>query len=370
VEAKQTKGLLMDNNVSVNTKKRIDWLDIAKLLGIFCVIMAHQPINQDVIFIYNGFAIPLFFFLCGITTSNKSIKIDIEKSARTILVPYVCFFIISYLVWWFPIEFLRHPELWERSFKEIVLKPFLGLLVGFAGNTSYSTMVNSPLWFLPCLFWTKAVDSLISAIKNKTVRRIIIAFVFVLSVILFKIKLNLGPFVLLVQAILLYPILECGKIFKKYFLKYFMDENLSLKKRFIIFVELVISVALFCLRTYIEKRLNIVSIYMGLQGSWLQCLFGAVSGVWAIISLSRLIGHAPKVIMTLSQNTLIILGFHIIIYLYLIILLEKFFNINFRTYIPLGYSFILTTVVLFLCLIPINLIKRFCPWMIGSKKVK
>lgn len=360
----------MEDNVCVKAKKRIDWLDLAKLIGIYFVIMAHQPINQDVIFIFNGFAIPLFFFLSGITTSNKSVKEDIIKSARTVLVPYVCFFVISYFIWWLPIEFYRHPETWNRDFTDIILKPFVGLLVGFAGNSSYSTMVNSPLWFLPCFFWTKVIDTLVNAVKNKTVYRILNVLIFALSIVLFKLNLNVGPFRILIQAILLYPILLCGKFFKKYLLKYFTDETLSIKKRLVIFIEFAVSLALFALRTYLEKKLNIVSIYMGFQGSWLQCLFGAITGVWAVISFSRLIGRSPKVLRTLSQNTLTILGFHIVIYLYLIIFLDKVLNINFRTYMPLGYSLIITTVVLFLCLIPIYLIKRFCPWMLGAKKNK
>lgn len=96
---------------------RIAWIDTAKLIGIYLVILGHIPLNPEAemlnwfIYVYH---MPLFFLLSGAVTSRRSITETCVRSVRQLIVPYVLFYAVSWL-WWFAVSFLRHPELFERS---------------------------------------------------------------------------------------------------------------------------------------------------------------------------------------------------------------------------------------------------------------
>ncbi|NLC92811.1 MAG: hypothetical protein GX677_05020 [Treponema sp.] len=361
------------SEINVNCqKKRIEWIDIAKLLGIYIVLVAHNSIDMKWLNIFISFTSQAFFFLAAVTTTNKSIKIDIQKSVRTILVPYCCFFIFGYLFWWLPVEFLRNPQVWDRSIKELLLKPFVGLLLGNPSYTSFSTMVNWPLWFLLTLFWLKVIDSLVSAIKNE---KLIIAIniLFVILSIYITQNGNLGVITFVKRsvfytAIQIYPAFILGKLFKKYLLPKMKDESLSFKKIVIIFVELIVSVAILLLKVFIDGKMGCHNgVY--LEGvSWPLAWMGTISGIWAVISLSRIIHHVPSFIAFLAKNTICIFGFHSIINGYLLVLVDKLFKTNFKEYMPLYVSLIYAIVLMLLCMIPCVLVLKFAPWMLSGSK--
>ena len=67
--------------------KRIEWLDIAKGIGIFLVVYAHAraPYNS---YIYN-FHMPFFFLISGILyKSGGDVKTYILKKVKTLYIPF------------------------------------------------------------------------------------------------------------------------------------------------------------------------------------------------------------------------------------------------------------------------------------------
>ena len=74
-------------------QKREKWVDIAKGIAIFLVMLGHSggcPLRLKV-WIYS-FHMPLFFILSGFTLNlNLHPDIFLRKKARSLLVPYVCF---------------------------------------------------------------------------------------------------------------------------------------------------------------------------------------------------------------------------------------------------------------------------------------
>ncbi len=362
---------MSDINVNVS-KKRIEWIDIAKLLGIYIVLIAHNSIDMKWLNIFTSFTSQAFFFLAAVTTSNKSIKIDIQKSVRTILVPYCCFFIVGYVFWWLPVEFMRNPQVWDRSLKELVLKPFVGLLLGNPSYTSFSTMVNWPLWFLLTLFWLKVIDSLVSAIKNEKIRIIVNVLLVCLSIYIgqngnFGV-LNVVKRCVFYTAIQIYPAFILGKLFKKYLLPKMKDESVSVKKNLVLVLELVVSVAILLLKVYIDSKMGHHNgVYLE-KINWFVAWLGTVSGIWAVISLARLIHHVPSFITFLAKNTICIFGFHSIINGYLLVVVDKVFGTTFKTFMPLYVSMIYAIILMLLCMIPCILVLKFAPWMLGGSK--
>ncbi len=154
--------------------KRIHFLDIAKGLGIILVVFGHTYRGSTLInFIYT-FHIPLFFTISGVLYNkekNRNTNKFITKRIKTLLIPYLSFYIISYVYWFFV----------ERHYRPNVDTDFYIPLFGFFYGSSYKMFLipNGALWFLPCLFSTE----LLLHFSIKYIQRKYLFIVFLLSCI-------------------------------------------------------------------------------------------------------------------------------------------------------------------------------------------
>lgn len=120
--------------------KRIEWLDIAKGIGIFLVVYAHAraPYNS---YIYN-FHMPFFFLISGILyKSGGDVKTYILKKVKTLYIPFAgwnLIFIIGK-------SLLRHQSISLKSILDVLLT--LGKDGEFLGAT----------WFLGALFGVSVI---------------------------------------------------------------------------------------------------------------------------------------------------------------------------------------------------------------------
>lgn len=144
-------------------QKRLNYIDIAKGIGIICVVLGHvthDPLLRQ--YFYN-FHMPLFFFISGVLLNTKlDITAHLKRRLKSIVVPYVIFFLVTYLYWVFVESRFRGSDLDPVS-------QFLSLPFGCGME------FNGPLWFLPCLF---VVDFLSFVFVKRTNRKIyIISFI-------------------------------------------------------------------------------------------------------------------------------------------------------------------------------------------------
>ena len=74
--------------------KRIEWIDVAKGLGILSVILTHCYIPETLLkhYLYS-FHMPLFFILSGYFHKVDIQMNIIKKRFRTLIIPYVFFYI-------------------------------------------------------------------------------------------------------------------------------------------------------------------------------------------------------------------------------------------------------------------------------------
>lgn len=127
-------------------------IDAAKALAIVLVVLGHaKGIPQAFTILVYSFHVPLFFFLSGwvgeVHGSMRAGRAAWKKLARTLLVPYVCFFALGYLYWLLTRNIGEKAARWgERPWWE----PLHGLVSGI-GPELY---VQPALWFLPALFVT------------------------------------------------------------------------------------------------------------------------------------------------------------------------------------------------------------------------
>lgn len=128
----------MENGLSANNN-RLDYIDIARAIGLILVIISHSVCPQYMFFSYQFF-IPLFFILTGYTFT----KFSIQKKVIRLLVPYSIF------------NILIIGLMWVSGIKEISMENIVGVLYSrysiYPDKIILMNIGNSPTWFLTAMF--------------------------------------------------------------------------------------------------------------------------------------------------------------------------------------------------------------------------
>lgn len=238
-------------------KQKIQWIDTAKLLGIYLVILGHIKLsNQYATNIIYSFHVPLFFFLSGLTFHDKSIKLVFKKSVKRLIIPYASMYLITY-PWWFFVSFLRHPELYDRTIHHGFIKPFWGMLLGIGLDTDYSYMTNVPLWFLLGLFWCRmiAVISKKTNEKHPIMTQIIFSAIVTATVVLFWRTDIIIPFSL-GAAFMAYPFFALGIILSPK-IKHSINEKSKKSNAFVILSGIVLMLFILLVSVKLNGRADI-----------------------------------------------------------------------------------------------------------------
>ena len=208
------------------SNKRIEWIDTAKLIGMFFVILGHVEYaiaikshdTRIVQWLYS-FHMPLFFFLSGLTAKQSSIMGNLKKSIHHLIIPYFSFVMI---LWFWHI--LIHFRKSANKFTELFLYPLNGLFLGVGFDTDFSISVCGALWFLLALFWCKLIASLVDSVNcksrtkkalNLTVCIAFFAIAFVLNKTNRFLPLSLG------SAFMAYPFFLLGRASLPFLIKVF-----------------------------------------------------------------------------------------------------------------------------------------------------
>ncbi|MCM1170485.1 MAG: acyltransferase family protein [Bacteroides sp.] len=99
---------LIPNEACSTTPQRIKWVDCAKAVSIFLVVLLHTHCNATLSKYINGFIMPAFFLLSGYLFSykhNPAFRPFAIKRFRQLAIPYFWIGIVSYLSW---LTVLRH----------------------------------------------------------------------------------------------------------------------------------------------------------------------------------------------------------------------------------------------------------------------
>ena len=163
-------GQMADQDTS---RKRIDWIDAAKGIGILLVVAGHVMLEggmafpgSDVArdFIYS-FHMPLFFMISGVLLGLSLANREADSAyvgqksrslAKRLLVPFFIWSVIYFL--------LGHGNLQDTS---ALVKSFASM-VTFRGQ--------APIWFLGALFWAEVFALLIVFISKKRVKWVLVSF--------------------------------------------------------------------------------------------------------------------------------------------------------------------------------------------------
>lgn len=142
--------------MSSQTCKRLDYMDIAKGLGILCVIAGHMS-NERINCVIFSFHMPLFFLISGYFLSARLTPQEIfKKRCRQLLKPYfitcLAVLFLSDLKCLFGIFTARHT--WKDLSSETLHWLYASLYgAGSAHEAPFPIVPIGAIWFLLALIW-------------------------------------------------------------------------------------------------------------------------------------------------------------------------------------------------------------------------
>ena len=283
----------IERNKIKTEKKRIDYFDIAKGIGIILMIIGHMPIKNEYIknFIYS-FHMPLFFIISGYFFKPKENKACIKNIIKKLIIPYIitCIIIILYKV----LELVL-----EGNFKEITnsIKIWgLASLYGSGFGTHFGIRFIGAIWFLLALGLATYIMNLIYNQKYRYLWVIVIAYVGykTSSYIWLPFSIQAGMVALLFVYI--------GVLAKE-------NEVFNKKFPFIMYLFLI-SIAIFC----IIKGGKLYMVSNTFENGWMD-LIGGISSTFLCIKFSMLIDKYSKIIKNflifIGKNSLICMCIHL-----------------------------------------------------------
>lgn len=335
---------------------RYDWIDSLKGMAIILVVIGHinnvsNELNQ---YIYS-FHMPLFFFISGYLFNFEKYadigKKYLVKKIDSLIIPYFFFSVISYM-FYITMDSLYQPQIQNvEVFREGI---FFNLYVIICSASRY--LINTPLWFLPCLFITEA---LFFVLKKCFKDHYIVIFTIIFSFIGFlyhsciPLRLPWGADIAF-TGIVFY---SAGYLFRNNYENIFFRKNCS----FILF--------LFLMQIVLSFANPIVDMYSLNYNNYVLFYISAFSGILTYTYFFKMI-KPLEILKFYGRNSLTILGFHYLIISvlkYLLPSLFKFFNLEVSESIVVIIKIVLTLIIIIPLIVIIN--KHF-PYISGSKKYK
>ena len=329
-----------ENTTKKNGTQRIPWLDTAKAIGIYLVILGHLNMPQTAFNVIYSFHMPLFFFLAGLTfNKTESLNIFLKKKTLRLVVPYFFFSAILFAFWFF---IRRNADL-SSSVAGSTVDVLLQILYGI--NTSTYT---TPLWFLTALFMTEMLFYLIVKQKKKPLIIIeVIVFWFIGECYYQLNQLNLAPRIFWnIDFVPTYLFFLAMGFFAKEKVKE-MEVNFSNEKKLI---AIFVAMAIFSTAFYLDN----------------YSLVATCAGIFCTIFISHLL-PTNRLCSFIGQNTMTFFALHLMVISCLRGVLVYVSHENLHT---IQNTLWLNLVISFLCpilLIPVAIfLRRFTPWAIGG----
>lgn len=334
---------------------RYYWIDSLKGMAIILVVIGHlnsisSELNQ---YIYS-FHMPLFFFISGYLFNFEKYtdigKEYILKKIYSLIIPYFFFSIISYL-FYIIMDSLYQPQIQNiEVFKEGI---FFNLYVIVCSASGY--LINTPLWFLPCLFITEVSFFILRKYfkRNYALLFIIIAFSFIgfLYNSYVPLRLPWGADIAL-TGIVFY---STGYVFRRNY------ENSFYRKSYLfILILFLVHITL----SFVNPR---VDMYYLKYNNYFLFYISAFSGILFYTYMFKAI-KPLKTLRFYGINSLTILGFHYLVksvIKYLLPPLFKYSNVQISENTIVIIQIVLTLVLVIPLIIITN---RHFPYVAGTKQ--
>ncbi len=347
-------------NSGQTESNRIHWIDTAKCIGIFLIVLGHALRQGEALRYIYTFHVPLFFFLTGCVFSigNKKFIPYVLSRLKMLMLPYIVFGLISILIY-YVLGNVAADSLGIQSESKGLLTDIINIISG----TCYA---NRPLWFLPCMFVISVVAFLLMKLKE-TFKSNKVKILFLFFIILFSIMVHC-----------LYIHFDLPKLFWRaeialFMLSFFFGgvllretgllsklPELKLWQKLLVFIVLAFIGGVIGMQN--SASVNVYSFVYG------NLFIFYASSILSILAVCFLCMSIPpnKITGYIGQNTLSVL------------LMHKFPILFFQTVLSITVPFMkeasllpciaVSLISMFLCLAAGKLIELILPELIGKKR--
>lgn len=316
-------------NQSLNStvKKRLEYIDIAKGLGIMLVILSHTELWSEAFCRFfrhttTIFFMPLFFLLSGLFYK----PINIRKRTIRLIKPFLFFYTLTFGLHLYPVLFKGQQFDYNDAF---------GFLLG------RSIEWNGPLWFLISLIFI-----VIIAQKFVTIKGLLLSMLVTSIIILLK-PTNYYYFA---STLLGLSFFITGNIFKEYFCHF--------HKWWIYFVT-----ALLVVISYLTQPFPVCGVASFIiKLSWMDFFSISILSIFTVVGIAQLIEKIPfvnRILLYIGENSLIIFATHLLIY--------KRMGFLHHEIISPTFTCLISLIAVLLVEIPlIYFLNKYCPKLIGK----
>lgn len=335
----------------MNAKCYIPWLDLAKVIGIYLMILGHQRLSTPEIglWIYT-FHMPFFFFISGLCYNPRPFKDMCVKVLNSLFVPFLIF--ATFWCLYYLICYIKgHLEL--KGLIHYVLGTYISPGKSFIGLEP----LCRPIWFLLSLAEIKLLFSLFT-------KKVWVVVTLLLSVLLSAVLNHFNVILPLAidSSVVAIAFFALGIMLKD------MIRRMESNNNSIVVVVFIISTIIV---TTISHFNGVVDINKTLTGNNLLLFYiGGLVGSVMVISFSHLTnqligGRSVKAIRVLSIGTILMVGFSS----HMSSTIKSLLHLVLPS-ANLDITGFLVSLVLLLCFYPLTLLAiRYFPIILGNRKL-
>lgn len=299
--------------MNINMKGREIWIDYLKAIAIFLVVFNHLVGYQYAEFFsstYNIFHIgivghiPIFWFCSGYLYKKIDVKTSIKKYFRRLIIPYLFFNFIGIFMG----IILKHWKdfhiiIFSQRVFHFLFDPKVLFGIFFLKPTNRNAYMNSPTWFLVSLFVILVMFAILNKyLKDDKQLGIAILGLQVLNFIL--VTINAPSYFTINASMLGLCFFYVGYMFKKKNWKSYFEGKKHYFRNFKLMIILAfITIVLFFNQYHFwffggKYFNNVILSYV--------CAF---SFMFFFVILTLMIKKQSKLILLISMNTIVIMGF-------------------------------------------------------------
>ena len=333
-------------------KNHIDWLDYAKVLGIFLVIYGHGGLCGDLFKYIYSFHMPMFFIVSGILYKPLTVREMVCKNWKGLMIPYFFLNLICY------VPIFLYSSIKGNLSLDSIISNWGAVLLGLGYNSNGLIPISTPCWFIYALFIAKVILSFVKCSKIHLISLSLFSIIITIALQYF----NIDTLIPIDSALLAIPFICFGYILRNKIVEITQTENFKSLSLFILFLVLWV---------YIININGTVDMNACKTGDNILLFYtAAIIASLAFFKLcyevcNRLCICKIGVVNLISKSTMLYIAFNLIAISYTVKIMEHFFYISKEDYF-VGF---IIAIIVFIEHVPICMlvIRRF-PILIGRRK--
>lgn len=328
------------------TPIRYNWIDWMKTIGMYLIILGHFfSIGHKYIYV---FSVPLFFILSGFLSKKEESRILFwEKIWHNLLLPMILMVLISAIIeGTMGLAGILFPPITLDD----VLSGFWGLMIG-------SQKVLAGCWFIYTLVLLKCILQYTAGLRWASYIHMVLLVAFAFIAVLLEnsfVKTEEGANSI-INVFVAYPFFIFG-YYAKSWKQLIASFTLTLNRGLLILLFLVLMVIV------IGNVNGYVWMYRGGYGAdYVMFIVGGIVGTLLVFVISKMLGECTSpIVRDVSNGSIIILGFHYYVVIFLCHYTDK------DSVLTFFYS-----LLILIAFVPIiRLTNRFFPILLGRRSAK